>query len=295
MNLSVPSKTFLLGEYSVLFGHPAILINTLPQFCLLDVIPESAVAKQRRISGIQAKNIPPESPAGKLYRDYLSFFSKKEYYFVDPYAGRGGFGASTAQFILLANLLGLKDPWQVWEKYREYTKQTDSISPSGADIISQMVGGIVFFHANNKIIESLVWPFPDVEIALIHTGKKLATHEYLKDVSPRTCCGVQYSEIVFSSYEAIKNKQLDSFVKAINKYAGALKEIHCVAQHTEVLLKKVQDELTVLAAKGCGAMGADVILVCIEQREKQALVEWVKKQQLDLVFCGNHFSQGISV
>lgn len=282
MSFSVPSKTFLLGEYSVLFGNPAILINTPPRFYLAE-------------TGIPLKNISPESPAGKLYQDHVDFFSKKEYCFVDPYAGRGGFGASTAQFVLLANLLGLHDPWQVWEKYREYTKQTDSVSPSGADIISQMVGGMVFFHANNKIIESLIWPFEDIEIALIHTGKKLATHEYLKDVSPRTCCGVQYSEIVFSAYEAIKNKELNTFVKAINEYADALKEINCVAQHTEIFLEKIKNELTVLAAKGCGAMGADVILVCIEKHEKQALIEWVKKQQLDLIFCGNHFSQGISI
>ena len=85
----IPSKTFVLGEYSVLHGGPAILLASEPYFSL------------RLEEKNENKNpFHPLSPAGKLW-ELEPLLKTKSYLFSDPHHGLGGFGASSAEFIAL--------------------------------------------------------------------------------------------------------------------------------------------------------------------------------------------------
>ena len=77
LQLSVPSKTFLLGEYVALNGGPAIVLCTAPRFEL---------RVEKNSSHAKYENIHPQSPAGKLIAKN-SFYQKYDLHFIDPYHG----------------------------------------------------------------------------------------------------------------------------------------------------------------------------------------------------------------
>ena len=94
IELSVPSKTFLLGEYVVIHGGPALVLTTEPRFTLYALLQKT----QRQI------DIHSKSPAGKWIEQHADFYQQYHLQFNDPHQSKGGFGASGAQFILLEAL-----------------------------------------------------------------------------------------------------------------------------------------------------------------------------------------------
>ena len=97
--LSAPSKTFLTGEYGVLAkGGQSLVVNTYPLF-ELHIAPKG----NRACWGIHKK-----SPAGTWIQNNPNDFEDIGITFVDPHQGRGGFGASTAQFLMVYTWTQLK-------------------------------------------------------------------------------------------------------------------------------------------------------------------------------------------
>ena len=243
MRILCPSKTFLVGEYAVLTGGPALLLATPP--C----------------------------------------FSWDNEGFYDPYDGIGGFGASGAEFVIGAKRQGMVDPWKVLASYKE-----SGLSGSGADIMCQWVGGLTYFCAREKIIQKLQWLFDDLYIGLIHTGYKLNTHEHLEKLNQSNFESLE--KIVENCYASIKNKDKLLFIKSILDYANNLDKLSLVADNTKKLLDKLSINKTILAAKGCGAMGADVILVVIAKQHKENFEDYCRTEKLNLMYCDNEFAEG---
>ena len=241
-----PSKTFLVGEYAVLTGGPALVMTTPP------------------------------------------YFSSDSDGFYDPYDGLGGFGASGAKFVLSAKNNGMTNPWKVWELYKK-----QGLSGSGADVISQWMGGLVFFHATQKILEIMPWPFEDLYIGLIHTGQKIETHHYLDTLELKPY--PLLDKRVLDSYESLKNKDKNNFIKNIIDYKYNLKALKLITEYSENILKKLDavPDL-VLASKGCGAMGSDVILVIIDKKNKINFKKFCEDNTLNLLYCHNQFAKGVS-
>ena len=90
--IQIPGKTFFFGEYAALVGGSALLLTTRPGF------------EMNVHESIHSTSNPfhPESPAGLYFNQHEKFFQNWSIAFVDHYQGRGGFGASTAQFLGLA-------------------------------------------------------------------------------------------------------------------------------------------------------------------------------------------------
>lgn len=280
--LSTPSKTFLCGEYAVLNKGPALILNTEPRFQLSLI--ESALSPL-------ALNISEQSPAGKLFKKYLDKFIGKRVNFTDPHHGKGGFGASSAQFIFLANYLGFSNPWKILNLYREYAWNGIGIMPSGADVIAQITGKLTFFHEAENKIEKLGWPFPDLTIVLLHTGNKIATHEHLNTLSSASF--PQLQEIALSVYNAIKCKNESIVIKCINDYAQEMYKLGYVALHTKDLIAKILLQPGVKAVKGCGALGADVILILLSSDKVIDFQAWISKENIRLIYMGTQLSDGL--
>lgn len=159
---SVAGKVFLLGEYAVLAGLPALVAAVPPRF-RLSVSPESA----------PAETLPTfphaQSPMGRLRTWALNLgLPDPLFYFEDPLQGAGGFGASTAQFAmaylaylpasLKGNLNAEKEWSPVWKLYRELMGD-EPLAPSGADLVIQWQGGVgVFDPSGGVAMDSLRYP-----------------------------------------------------------------------------------------------------------------------------------------
>lgn len=245
MKILCPSKTFLLGEYAVLDGGPALLIATEPNF---------------------------------TYENHT---------FSDPYQGQGGFGASGAKFIF-QHYDECRSAQSALKKYHALHQLG-----SGADIVCQYTGGLTYFFPRKKIIEKFVWPFDDLNIALIHTGYKINTHEHLAEVKQSTQDYSILENIVKMAYQALLDGDDYQFVQFIQAYQDELADLKLSCNNTLELLDKIKKHNKILAAKGCGALGADVLLIILDKKYTQHFLQWSKKENLTVVYCDNQFTQGV--
>ncbi len=290
--LSAPSKTFLLGEYAALVGCPSLVLNTEPRFEL----------SLEQSSSFTIEGIEVGSPAGRFIQDYQTFFKPYNLKFTDPHRQQGGFGASSAQFLMVyylyqilqkfnKNLIAetklltrLLDPQQLdfradlLTTYLHYAWNGTGIAPSGADIVGQLYGQITWFDKFNNLTKSLTWPFPDLQPLLIRTGVKVATHEHLKQLT--NIPAKPFAAILASAYQSLNETNEPIFLQAIKDYAETLAIHQFVAPTTQILLHKLAQLPYILAAKGCGALGADVILCLVRQQNLINLQTWLNQQNL---------------
>ena len=68
----------------------------------------------------------------------------------------------------------------VLELYRACAWSGEGTPPSGADLVAQLTGGVCAFDGEGFSARVFAWAFPDLELTLLRTGAKLATHEHLK-------------------------------------------------------------------------------------------------------------------
>ncbi|MFZ4076363.1 MAG: hypothetical protein ACOYKA_00115 [Legionellaceae bacterium] len=267
MKWTIPAKTFLVGEYIALVGGPALLLTTSPSF-ELGIVEEQS-----------ASQIHEDSPAGRLWkktglREHLSWH--------DPYHGLGGLGASSAQFLgayyAQAFLKGTSiDPQEMLDAYFDCAWRGVGLRPSGYDVLAQHRQGHVYLNRSSDDYLSLNWPFLDISFVLIHTGHKLQTHHHLEAlVLPLVM--ERLTALVYSARDAFLTAQSSLLIDAVNGYFEQLKQMNWVTPHTIGLVEHLKQDPDVLAIKGCGAMGADVLLVLVPNERLSAAREKFRGQ-----------------
>ncbi len=293
MVFTVPGKTFLAGEYLALQAGPALVFLSQPCFEL----------QVSRGSG-QAPQIHPDSPAGKFMAMHAAYFAQFDLTFQDPYNGKGGFGASTAQFLSVYALWAqqeahvqdmqrLLDFRHLLETYYQVAWNGQGQRPSGADLVGQLKGSLTFFDKAQGLISVKSWPFVDIEFFLLHTGNKVATHEHLKTLPEFD------GSVLRSSFQTIRESfdSADSsvFVQGVKDYAAALKTLNFTCEPTFKLLENIRQIPGVRAAKGCGALGADVVLVVTEKNNSQDFIQFCQTEKIALISSSQKISAGLTV
>lgn len=287
-HLSIPGKTFLAGEYLALVGGPAFVLCTHPRFELI-------------VSQEPSDRSPfhPESPAGRLFSLHCHRLSSFTLKWKDPYQVRGGFGASSAQFALLSGMLQLGDElWGESERFFDWHEMLSqyrdiAVSPSGADLVGAVGGGITFFDRNRGHTQTFSWPFQELEFFLFHTGEKLATHEHLRTLKTfETQKFLAATELILNGLQLVDSSSLIAGMKG---YRNELWNQGWVTEKSRKAVQAFEKLDSVRVAKGCGAMGSDVVLV-IGNKESVLEVK-LKGKELDLVFVAGtlDLSQGLQV
>jgi mevalonate kinase len=261
VEFSAPGKTFILGEYLAVKGGPSLVLTTEPRF-RLRVSPSPAS---------ELIHIHELSPAGLWFQKKKESFAGWRIEFLDPHKGVGGLGASSAQFALLyvselflreGHLDFQKLQWpQILSDYRSVAWNGQGEAPSGADVVAQLCGGFTHYDGFAQKARVLKWPFADAGLVLLHTGRKLATHEYLQaklEVPER-----EWRKILLKAEQALEEAQLDLFTEAFQEYGAGLHAQGWVAQSTQEILAQLalapHNDFEILASKGCGAMGVDIV------------------------------------
>lgn len=285
LRFSIPGKTFLAGEYLALHGGPTLVFLSKPCFVLEVKSGQGAV-----------DSIHPESPAGRYIHKYRDDFKNVDLQFQDSYQGRGGFGASTAQFLGCyafherAQKFDLK---HLLQEYYEAAWNGEGTRPSGADLIGQWHGSMTFFDKKNDLLSVKAWPFVGLDFFLIHTGHKVATHEHLKNLESFDSSLLEQSFAkIRTSFESLMN---EDFIDGIRSYAAELVRLGFTCAETQKLLIEIQKIDGVLAAKGCGALGADVVLVVTDKSTGILLERFCKVRGLSIVCSSENISQGLRV
>lgn len=267
--LTCPSKVFLSGEYLALSGESCFVLGLEPYFTLK--ARTAPLEKPHQIKGLSEK-----SPLSAwLQKRPLKY----DLEFLDPHEGRGGFGASSAQFLLSYILseqdLVLKSGLQLQVSATEMLKTYHSVNgahqgllPSGADVLAQWKGGLTFWNRQRGQLERRAWPFTDISFLVVPTGHKVTTHEHLKTLNAiDTSSGVPLHKEI---EEALFARDSIRFVPAMKKWALWLEASGFVAMHTQKLLESLRKDQRVLMAKGCGALGADVVLILVANHDRDS-------------------------
>lgn len=256
MKWSIPAKTFLLGEYAAVAEASAIVVTTTPCF-------ELSLTSEAGLHGIH-----PESPAGLWWQQRKH--SKVGLSWYDPYAGRGGLGASSAQF--LASYWAscyvegkIPNEQSMLEAYYQSSWTGKGLRPSGYDVMAQSQRGCVYINKKNGVTQSYGWPFQDLSFVLIHTGVKLATHHHLQDTTLPSQID-SLSNLVDEAKEAFEQNDSQQLINCVNSYHEQLANLNLVAEHTLNLIEQFKHYPEVLAVKGCGALGADILLLITSRK-----------------------------
>ncbi|MDP3705166.1 MAG: hypothetical protein Q8R24_04560 [Legionellaceae bacterium] len=270
MKWTIPAKTFLVGEYVALSGGPAIVLTTSPCF-------EITLTDHAGLQGIH-----PESPAGRWWAQHDIQHAGLEWH--DPYQGCGGMGASSAQFLgayyasqyVESVIVSTSSPEQrsnslikqaidqdkMLDAYFQVAWQGVGVSPSGYDVLAQSMFGCVYLNRQKASYQTYVWPFQDLAFILIHTGEKLITHHHLHDLNRLD--GIDVLEgIVESARMAFDQNNSTQLVAAVRAYHEQLLVMNLVAAHSVQAIELLKQQQDILAVKGCGALGADVLLLLV--------------------------------
>lgn len=281
----------MLGEYVALDGGPSLLLSTSPRFQL---IVRSGVGESR----VSSQPWHPESPAGRLAARHAAEIAKWSFEFQDPFAGRGGLGASSAQFVLLYAFLNdwtaPLDLKALLAEYRECAWNGEGTPPSGADAVAQLTGGVTYFDGRSFSAERLAWPFPEIGFSLIRTGAKLATHEHLREgtLAPHSTLRT----IVLEARKAFETADEMRLIEAVNACALVLRQSGLTAPTTTDLLDQMRDNHELFwAAKGCGAMGADIVAVLHPRARAGDVERWAKGRGLEVCGTQDALTSGLEV
>jgi mevalonate kinase len=277
--MSAPSKTFLTGEYAVLAGGPALVLNTAPRFRFHAV-------KDRSLGEAEISGIPEGSPAHVWLRQRQPLLEGWKIDFQDPHDKRGGFGASGAQFLFVHTFTTLLqsagrspqlNPADIFNDYQVCSKG----SGSGADILAQLKGGASRIDVKEVSGEGGDWPYPELGFGIARTGSKLPTHLHLQTLKRESL-----KELIAPAADCARSFGVDSwrdFAAKVKNYEEALRGLGLQAQRTIELLAAYKSRPWCLAAKGCGAWGADTILILFPKEHASEAAHFSESQGMPFV------------
>ncbi|MCX7337933.1 MAG: hypothetical protein NTX76_01440 [Alphaproteobacteria bacterium] len=280
--ITVPSKTFCIGEYSALLGGDSLVLTTGPRFVI-------QVKKQSNPTDIP---FHPKSPAGKFCAHHPEFFEQDRFYWNDPHGTKGGFGSSTAEFIAAylwkhKRSLPILDMHQVLGDYKKYAWDGRGISPSGADFVAQIQGGLVASH--ESMTQSHAWPFQDIDFIILKTPHKVPTHDHLADDSLAKRVATAYPDlasVAANALAAVHNGDAAEFVRSFTEYSHLLMKQDLSLLDVYDLAQEIRQHPGVVAAKGCGAMGADTMMILVETHQRNAVEKYLHQEKLTVVAAG---------
>jgi mevalonate kinase len=190
------------------------------------------------------------------------------------------------------------DLWKAW--IGDY--QMVSGGASGADLTAHLQGGFSYFERKTNNRSRLPFRFANIGFSLFSTGIKIKTHEHLETFRSDPMQlekALGYEKIVHQLRLSLEENDELLFIDSINNAKDFLLANNWVADSTKALLKKIEstdnNQKVILATKGCGALGADTILVA--HRQNIDISSWRRQMQdqLGLIFvAGNQdIAEGI--
>ena len=288
IEISCPAKTFVIGEYAVLDEGPAIVFNTSPRF----VCRIQKSSKKSSLFDSMSKN----SPSGQWIKKNPKDFQSVQLEWIDNYHKKSGLGFSSAQFNILyaytfilrqGNIDQIK-PQKVWRSYRSL--KFDGFLPSGADIITQWVGGVTVFEQKPLHVETLISPLPDLKCLILRTGESFPTYQYLKNLKIADVSDLK--KIAKWGVMAIKQRQEEAFLSAVNDYRIALQKQGYTTKKSIEILDRLKKVKAIKALKACGAMGAETLIVFYKKEDEEEVKQEVSF--LELVASSQQLTYGLS-
>ncbi len=276
MKFEVPGKTYLVGEYSVLLGGSAIGLATNPCF-EINYDPNSKKNEQVQFH--------PESPAALYLAQYQKTIRAT---IKDPYI-QGGFGRSTAEYwsAIVPDLL--KKELSFNDILTEYKKLH---SGSGIDLAFQYFGNICLADPLIQFYQTFNWHFENLDFFIISTGKKIATHDHLKNLDLKILKDLPVLSNRITQVFA-ENKEFE-FLSLMKQWCAKLQELGLTHPNSIELRGLLESCDSIKLAKPSGALGADVIIVFFAKSHRETVKNFLFQNNIQMQAHSNDLAIGIS-
>ncbi len=276
-------------------GGSALLMTTNPYFKLEIFLPSQADESKPSEQSLPEFAQPlsqlfhADSPAGRWIQNNRSELGRTYGQWSEAYGGRGGFGASTAQFLAVWLWTQFKSDPSLQEAIRREVKSPRSPwiqallkdywscswtglgqRPSGADLVSQLYGGLLIFNSEEQSAKRLTWPWVHLDIYLISTGSKLPTHQHLMDLQTKSFDDLKV--IFLKAQQAFNQKHSLNWSEEVLQFSNKLESMGLTSEKSIELIRMLNQSGLFLVSKACGAMGADVIF-CVVDKKNRSLAE----------------------
>ena len=293
-----PYKTFLLGEYAVLENGQAIMLATRPGFSL-SVQMNSRDMTWPMIE--EAFSLHPNCPVTPLW---YQAFHDKPFSVSNMCRAKKGFGASGAWMWLvwLIKYFHVHGHWPILDhsfffegmtRYRDLYQDFPRLKrPSGADMACQFYGGLSYVDVNIMSVEAVSWPFHNLGFVLIATGFTLLTHQHLASLREISS---DFQVILLDALAACQNQDEDGFVRAFKYYQQALLSEGLQYTQTTECIEALSVCPGFVAAKGCGALGAEVICLLYKQEQKVELDRYLCASSYVVIATEEDLSGGLEI
>lgn len=184
------------------------------------------------------------------------------------------------------------DFYRIWKIYRTLAYSGVGIKPSGADLLAQFMGGVSLVQSDSGQFQNLPWPFEDHTAVFFATNEKVPTHVHLEEVRD-----ISFSGLVKLSSElrvAMREGLAGNFGLGINRYDEEMRRLGLVAPSAEKILDDFNFNEKVIAKKGCGAMGADIVMLFIKKTDLAAVKKTIFQKGYERIFDISDRTGGIS-
>lgn len=272
MKLSIPGKTFLVGEYSVLLGGSAIGLATKPCF-------EITYNEPSRL------DFHPASPAGCYLKKHNKSVSVS---IKDPYIS-GGFGRSTAEYFAVVSPDLLETNQEFYKILEEYKSLH---SGSGVDLAFQYFGRVCLADPIIQFYQTFSWQFENLDFYIISTGLKINTHEHLNNLKLNSLRDLPaLSDKITRVYA--ENKEFE-FLSLMKDWCKLL-EAHGLTHANSIGIKHTLESFEpIKLAKPCGALGADVIIVFFAKSHKETVHNFLFQNKFQVQAHSSDLTDGVA-
>lgn len=190
--------------------------------------------------------------------------------------------------------------FNLWHIYRSLFELNKN-KPSGYDLLAQSINlklddgsnsqiqsltnhvSVIEIENNLPKINNCSWDL-NLNVLLFKTSIKINTHEHLKAL---TLEDLEELKLISStiSYSYL-NKDTDSFIANLKVFDNTLKDLNYKNSESLKVCKSIMSLETHLYARGCGALGADVIAVFFTGANSESLISKIQSQS-DLIFIAD--------
>ena len=276
IQVSVPGKIILFGEWAVTVGAPGVAtaLDCRLQLKISDGIPgETQLVSGDRTAVLHDEPIPGYfylvSQTLLLLREESDpeLWKGKTLEFISGWKAEEGLGSSSAVVLalLLAQAAGgtfARD--HIWLRGREILRICQNPMASGLDLATQVQGGSVILQSDEALPFALEFPAP---LRLIHTGRKMKTETELAErkITQNFAQGIQDSVLNF-----IRTRD---WITAIREHAKLLEEFGVVPNEVREAAKEWRKLGWIEALKTTGAGGGDALLAWIHPGAEDLLLK----------------------
>jgi hypothetical protein len=141
--------------------------------------------------------------------------------------------------------------------------------------------------------EARAWPFADLSFWIVRTQEKVATHEHLSSLKADKFGALKTASAL--CVESFRPGHSAEFLKHLAVFTAELRRQGLQAPLSLSLTSELESQSWCRLAKGCGAFGADTLVVFALRADRDFVMSELQNRHLEIVATEDALSAGLQM